>query len=859
MAKFLVYKFGGTSVGTAAAVRLAAEHVRRASPGVATVVSAMSGVTDLLLNAARAALRGRGDEVASSVAAFTKRHLDLIAELLPGGGVRASALAALVGKEAADLQAICQSIEVLKELSPRTLDAAVARGERALARIFEAVLLEGGTAAAYVDATEVIHTSRQAGILWPDWERCEAAAKEHMRPLIEAGRVAVMPGYIAAGPDGEVVTLGRGGSDFSAAILARLVHAAAVALYKEVDGLMTADPKWVPEARVIPELHYREAAELAYYGAKVLHPRTMAPLVAEQIPLFIRNTFKQEGAGTRIAGDVKPSVYPVKALTGFVGQAIITVEGNGMMGVPGIASRTFGALSAAGHSVSMISQASSEATICFTVPQEEADHARARLEEAFATELKNRLIDTIRVEKHRALLAVVGLGMRGVPGVSARTFSVFGRQQIDIQAIAQGSSELNITVAIDEADMGQALQGLHREFQLDRLWALPDSSGREANVILLGFGQIGGTLARQLTAQQGYFAREFGLTLRCVAVADRASVQLFDQGLDAARLQALGEARAKRKSSGSPARDTIDTLAELRAHVWPLPLHQPIVVDVTAAETADIILDALRRGYHVVLANKKPLTVAQERFDEMMEAARASGVSLRCEATVGAGLPVFDTLAKLREVGDGVQSITGCLSGTLGYLMSELERGVAFSAAVREAHRLGYTEPDPRDDLSGMDVARKALILARALGRKVELSDLRVEPLFPPELLDGDVPTFLERLGTLDASYADKQGAARRDHKVLRYAASVSAEGIRVGLEAVPVESQLGQLRGADNQIVIHSQQYSARPLVLSGPGAGAAVTAAGVLNDILAIATGQDRRPMVSIPLSRGQRQHGG
>jgi aspartokinase/homoserine dehydrogenase 1 len=819
-----VYKFGGVAVGSADAIRAAAAHVEKAAPNVAVVVSAMNGVTDLLLGAGHAALRG--DRVAYFTASkqFELRHTDIINSLI-ANRPRAEALKAMVQDSTHEMRAMCDSIAVLGELTTRAQDALVARGERALARIFAAYLEELGLDAAYVDATEIISTERRLGSLWPNLTRCERASKKHLAPLVDKKTVVVMPGFIGTGPDGELVTLGRGGTDFSAAILARSLGASALTLWKEVDGLMTADPKSVPAARVIAELHYREAAELAFYGAKVLHPRTMIPLVDRKIPLHVRSTFDASKPGTRIADDVKPGAYPVKALTAIHKQALVAIEGSGMIGVPGVAGRAFTALSQAGHSVSMISQASSESSICFVVPANEAKHAVAALEEAFAYERRLKLIDRINAETRIAMIAVVGLGMRGTPGIAARTFGALSREGINIVAIAQGSSELNITVAIGEEDATRALQALHREYQLDRIRPLADANARESKLTLLGFGQIGRELARQLTAQEKHLRSALGADVKVIAVADRSGVKVNEKGFSATALAKL----ARQKASGTRLFDRapvdIDGLRKmLREELWLLPSRRPILVDLTSDETADLIEEALGRGFHVVLANKKPLAVPQAQFDRMMSLARDNGLELRYEATAGAGLPVLDTLAKLREAGDRVETIIGCFSGTLGYLMTAIEDGRRFSEAVSEAKRLGYTEPDPRDDLSGRDVARKALILARALGRSVEFDEIALDDA----LLAPDADDVL----------------ARRIAKgeILRYTARIDRKGIRVGLESVPPSSPMARLRGTDNQVAIYSKRYAENPLVVTGPGAGAAVTAAGVLNDIVAITTREQR-----------------
>lgn len=820
-----VFKFGGTSVGSVAALRLATEHVHKAAPEVTVVVSAMNGITDLLLNGVKQA--AVGEDIHPAAEAYRARYMDIIdAFSLP------APLRAEVNAFADEYIAMGRSVAILRELSTRTLDAAAARGERMLARIFAALLEERGLKVDYADAAEVIFTERRGGALWPDFARSSKA----LRAVRKKGRVLVIPGFIARGPDGETVTLGRGGSDFSAAIVAHCLGASEVVLYKEVDGLLTADPKWVPAARVLPELHYREAAELAYYGAKVLHPRTMIPLVPKGIPLSIKNTFHRaaaghkDSAGTRISGKPAPSDFPVKALTAVNDQALVAIAGNGMIGVPGVAGRAFTALSSAGHSVSMISQASSESSICFVVPAIEAKDAVRALREAFALELSSGLIDAVEARREIALVAVVGLGMAGTPGIAARVFSALSREHINIVAIAQGSSELNITVVVEQKQAREAVQALHREFQLDKIRPLASNDGRDATLALLGYGQIGRALAAQLGAQTRYFSNDLGIIVRCVGVADRKGLVLDEAGFSPEAMDTLSARKVAGKSLGR---------AVALERLWSIPARRPILVDVTADETFPVLQQAVIHGFHVVVANKKPLAVPQKDFDALFAAAREHGLHVRYEATVGAGLPVLDTFRKLHDAGDRIGIVLGCFSGTLGYLMSQLEAGVPFSRAVAEAHRLGYTEPDPREDLSGLDVGRKALILARTLGRKLDMKDVEVEPLFPAALGSADPVLFVKKLAALDADYAKRLVGARKKKKVLRYVARIGTRGVRVGLEEVPESSPMGRLRGTDNQVAIYTKRYKTNPLVVTGPGAGADVTAAGVLNDIVSIASG--------------------
>jgi bifunctional aspartokinase / homoserine dehydrogenase 1 len=459
-----LYKFGSTAL-EAGALKRAATLVKTAAPDVLVVASASGEASDLLLEALRRAKRGEEDKALGIINAYVDKEMQLIHGVISLSSA-GDELAAMIHQDGAELSAICQSVGVLKELTPRMMDAVQARAARAAAKLFASVLTQEHVQAKYVDAGPLIRT--ESGTLWPDFADCQAAAGA-IAPFLEQKIVLVTPGGVASGPVGEVVMLGSGGADFSATILAKALQARSVTLFKDVDGLMTADPQLVSTARVIAELHYREAAELAYYGARILQPRVLIPLMDLQIPLFIKNLSGQ--GGTRIAANVKPGQYPVKALTAFHGQALVSVEGKGMMGVPGMAARTFGALAKAGHSVSMISQASSESSICFVVPGTESEHTKAALEEAFASELKHQLIDSIQVKPDIAVIAVVGLGMRGTPGIAARTFSALSRKKINVSAIAQGSSELNITLAIEQDDVSPALNALHREFQLHRIRA----------------------------------------------------------------------------------------------------------------------------------------------------------------------------------------------------------------------------------------------------------------------------------------------------------------------------------------------------------------------------------------------------
>lgn len=840
--KIKVYKFGGSSLADAKALSQVGHIIKEAKGPVVVVVSAMGGMTDRLMKAAHLAVDGQLSEIAEETAYFRAEHLKLIETVLAEDPQR-EALTRYVEQALEELQRICESIGTLSELTPRTLARVVSRGERIMARILAAYLNLNGTAACQLDATKVLKVSPSPIGMYPETAACDKACEVHLLPLLEKHTVVVVPGFIACGPEQELVILGRGGSDFSAAILAASLHAESVTLFKEVDGILTADPRHVREARIVGELHYREAAELAYYGAKVLHPCTIIPLSDRQVPLYIKNTFDPSRPGTLISGEVVPKGYAVKALTAIPGQAVIAVEGKGMMGVPGIAGRTFLCLARGEVSVTMISQASSESSICFVVPGEQAKLARELLNQEFKFEMAHRLVDDIRVKSQKTIIAMVGIGMSGNRGTAARAFSALAREGINIEVIAQGSSELNISVVVDGHHLANALKGLHREFRLEKAHALPDVLGRKVSIGMLGFGQIGQALAEQILNQLEFFKRSVKADLRVVSLTDTSGAVVEWDGLSSDQIKALIERKrsGKKLVDGNGGKLSVPEVGHtLRNELWSLPFAKGIFVDCTASESAPLVREALEASMNVVLANKKPLAIPYEEYQALFDLARKKGLHLRYEATVGAGLPILDTLAKLEAAGDEVITIFGCLSGTLGFLMTQMEDGLAFSQSVKNAYELGYTEPDPREDLSGMDVARKALILARTLGMRLEIEDIQLEPLFPEHLSHDDPKTFIASLSSLDGEFQDRIEKAKKSRQVLRYVARLSRHEVTVRIEPISQDSPLGRLRGTDNQINVRTKRYDDNPLIVTGPGAGAAVTAAGVLNDIVAIATSQ-------------------
>jgi aspartokinase/homoserine dehydrogenase 1 len=647
------------------------------------------------------------------------------------------------------------------------------------------------------------------------WEQSRA----QLRELVATDFVGtlVVTGFIATDTHGLQTTLGRNGSDYSASIFGSLLDACEIVIWTDVDGVLSADPRLVPEAKVIGTLSYNEAMELAYFGAKVIHPATMAPAVQKRIPIWIRNTFAAERPGTLIHDRSEPDPL-VKGITTIDRIALLNLEGAGMIGVPGTAHRLFGALREEGISVILISQGSSEHSICFAVPQVEAERAERVVGRAFDPELREGQIQSVEVDEGCSILAVVGDGMAGAHGVAAKVFQALGSAGVNVRAIAQGASERNISVVIDGKSSARALRAVHASFYL---------SAHTISIGLIGPGLVGGSLLEQVASQAARLERDFKLDLRIRAIAGSKSMRLAQNAIELSRW------RDEYKAGG----DAVD-LDRFADHVHAEHYPHAVIIDCSAsAEVAKHYAHWLSEGIHVVTPNKKANSAAYGEYERVKEARRAAGSHYLYEATVGAGLPVIQTLRDLRETGDEIRRIEGMFSGTLAYLFNTWDGRQAFSDVVREARSLGYTEPDPRDDLSGMDVARKLIILAREMGLRTELAEVRVESLVPAALSGCGVDEFVERLAEFDgAMLARLQDAASRGN-VLRYVGSVDAQGrAEVGLVELPKTHPFANIALTDNIVRFRTARYDKNPLIVQGPGAGPAVTAAGVFADLLRV-----------------------
>jgi aspartokinase/homoserine dehydrogenase 1 len=809
-----VHKIGGTSVADARCIRLVAGIIggQRRGNNLAVVVSAMKGVTDDLLGLVDKAAKRQ--PVEATLTALRARHEKANVELLGAAG--AKAIMAEFDKDLADIDSILKALALVRAASHRSRDLVSGYGEIWSARQIAAFFKQE-----FGKTRDVLFLNARDVLVIEHTEMGPITAWDVSRPKVIAALpsrfdgVAVITGFVASDKDGLPTTLGRNGSDYSASIFGALLDADEVHIWTDVDGVMSGDPRQVPEAKIIDEMSYSEAMELAYFGAKVIHPQTMAPAVGRGIPLWIRNTFNATHPGTKISASSGSRAAAVKGISGVDKVALVNLEGAGMIGVPGTADRLFGALRDAAVSVMLISQGSSEHSICFAVREDTADQVRTVVERAFAVELAEGQVQRVGVTKGCAIIAVVGDDMAGMPGSAGRFFGTLGSAGINVRAIAQGASERNISAVIDAKDMTRAIRAVHSSFYL---------SAKTVSIGVLGPGHVGGALLDQLSRAAPVLRTKFNLDLRVRAIGGSNKMALDEQRID------LGKWRDAVQKGG--ALDTDKLVAHIQADYLP----HTVLIDCTAnPSVADLYADWLQRGIHVITPNKRAHSGPIAYYQDLKRLS-GSRAHFLYEATVGAGLPVIHTLKDLVETGDEIRSISGIFSGTLAYLFNLFDGTRPFSDIVREAKAQGYTEPDPRDDLSGTDVARKAVILAREAGLTLELADIEVESLAPAALANASVDEFLKRLPDFDAPMAERVAAAKRAGQVLRYVATIDVRAgkAKVGLESFAPNHPFANISLTDNIVQFVTGRYCDNPLIVRGPGAGPDVTAAGIFADLL-------------------------
>ncbi len=816
MDKWIVHKFGGSSVADAGCFRRVADIIEAsANPREAVVLSACRGVTDALLALVNLAERPGADYLAA-IEALQGRHHALAAELV--GASACAAYGAQLDQDFRDIAGMLQTVRLIRAAPQAMRDVISGYGEIWSTRLFAPFLRERARidgAVQWVDAREVVIV--EWGPLGPavQW----AASEQKLTALIPAGFKGrlIVTGFIATTTAGMQTTLGRNGSDFSGSIFGALLHAAQIIIWTDVDGVLSADPRLVPNAQVIDQLSYSEAMELAYFGAKVIHPQTMEPAVVRDIPIYIRNTFAPQKPGTLICA--RPvSALKVKGITTIDPVALVNLEGAGMIGVPGTANRLFGALRDAGISVILISQGSSEHSICFAIPEAQAVRAEAALRRAFDAELRDGQIQQVDVGLGLSILAVVGDGMAGAHGVAAKVFNSLGLASISVRAIAQGASERNISVVVEGKGAAKALRAVHAGFYL---------SPNTLSIGLIGPGTVGRVLLAQLATQLERL-RALNVDLRVRGIAGSKRMLLAETSID------LDHWAEQLAASGEP----LD-LEKFANHCQADYIPHTAIVDCTAsAEVAAQYHAWLTRGIHIVTPNKKANSGPLPYYHALQEARRAAGSHYLYEATVGAGLPVIQTLRDLRETGDDITRIEGIFSGTLAYLFNVFDGREPFSSIVRAAKLKGYTEPDPRDDLSGMDVARKLIILAREMGLTLEMSDVSVTGLVPRSLANVSAEEFMERLSEFDVEMSGMLKEATRKQQVLRYVGRIEADGkATVGLTHLDARHAFANIALTDNVVRFATRRYCDNPLIVQGPGAGPEVTAGGVFADLLRLA----------------------
>ncbi len=820
-------KFGGTSVGTPARVKTVCDAIiaaRQKKTCLYVVISAFSGVTDQLIEMCVTASNGE-EKYRDLYQRLVKKHREFAGALLEKN--RDDVLQRM-NVRLKNLKNVLQGVFLLKELTPKTLDYAMSFGEWFSCLIISELLKESGENGVFVDARKLVRTDGNFGAARVDFPETNRRISTFFGKSM--AQIHIITGFCGETGKGETTTLGRSGSDYTAAIFGAALDVEEIQIWTDVDGVMTADPRKVPDAFSQAELTYEEAMEMSHFGAKVIHPPTMQPAMGKNIPIRILNTFNRDFPGTLIhrsgearAGRLPPKAtgemrLPIKGVTSIPDVALLRLEGSGMIGMTGASMRTFGALAREGINIILITQASSEHSICFAVAPQAANTAKAALEAEFELEIQTGRINPPVLEQNMSIIAIVGENMRHTPGIAWRLFGALGRNGVNVSAIAQGSSELNISVVIPAHDEIKALNAAHEAFFL--------SEARTLHIFLVGVGLVGGTLLKQIHAHADFLRRKQTLNIRVAAIAN-SRVCLFNAaGID------LQNWPAELAHSG----EKMD-LAEFAEKMFAMNLRNSVFVDCTASDApVKSYIDALKHNISIVTPNKRGASGDLATYCALQKAA-GRGAKFLYETNVGAGLPILSTLRDLISSGDEILRIEAALSGTLSYIFNTFDDKKPFSEVVKSAMEAGYTEPDPRDDLNGMDVARKLLILARETGLPLEMRDISLENLVPKNCRKAKtIEHFFEELAEADPQFEAKRERAAHKNQRLRYIATLENGKAAVKLTAVGRDHPFYDLSGSDNIISFTTGRYRERPLVIKGPGAGAEVTAAGVFADIVRI-----------------------
>ena len=807
-----VLKFGGSSVANAENINKVVEIIKNKKYNVKTivVVSALGGITDMLLKTAT--LAEANDETYKIILKeIEDKHLDAVKALIPVQ--QQSTVLSMVKKICNETEDICNGIFLLRELSARTKDRIVSYGELLSSQIIAAKLNAVGLVAEWKDARKIIVTDSNYGIAAVDFIATDKKASAFFGA--SASSLFIIPGFIALDKNNVTTTLGRGGSDYTAAILAAAVNASVLEIWTDVSGMMTADPRLVNNIKHIPQISYQEAMELSHFGAKVIYPPTIQPVMKKGIPVWIKNTFAPEELGTVIKNEATATGTSIQGISSINNIVLLSLEGSGMVGIPGFSKILFEALANAVINVILITQGSSEHSICVGVDEHASAKAKEVIDTAFAYEIETNKVDPIIVEKELSIVAIVGDNMKNHSGISGKMFSALGRNGVSIRAIAQGSSERNISAVIGTADVKKAINVLHEEFF--------ETTYKQVNLFIAGLGNVGQKFLDQLIQQKQFLLDKLRIQIRVVGIANSKKMYFNEEGVDIANWQSeiqKGEAM---------------NLAAFVLTIQNKNLRNSVFADVTSNdELATIYGELLQKSISVVACNKVAASSPYVYYKKLKDLANEFNSQFLFETNVGAGLPIIGTLKDLLHSGDKINRIQAVLSGTLNFVFNNYDGSTSFASVVKQAQDEGYTEPDPRLDLSGKDVMRKIMILARESGEQMEMEDISNNSFMPESCMTGSVEDFYAAMEKEEAHFRKILDAAKATGKKLKFVASYDKGKAAVGLQQVDGQSDFYHLYGKDNVVLFYTDRYPEQPLVVKGAGAGAAVTASGVFADII-------------------------
>jgi len=807
-----VLKFGGTSVANAEniskVVAIVKETVKKDTTVV--VVSALGGVTDLLLGAA--ALAADGDELyKEKLTTIEQRHIEAVKQLIPVA--QQSQLLSLVKKSCNEIEDICNGIFLLRELTARSKDRIGSYGEWLSSQIIAAKFKADGTDAVWKDARELITTNSDFTSAEVDFVATDKKINDFFSG--EKSSLFILPGFIAADRNGVTTTLGRGGSDYTAAILASALQADLLEIWTDVSGMMTADPRLTTNARIIPNISYQEAMELSHFGAKVIYPPTIQPVMSKGIPVWIKNTFAPADKGTVIESLTKGKGDIVRGISSINNIALISLEGSGMIGIPGFSKRLFEALSSEKINVILITQSSSEHSICVGIDSSSVEKAKQVVDAAFANEIALQKVEPLIIEAELSIVALVGESMKNHTGISGRMFSAMGRNGVNIRAIAQGSSEKNISAVIATKDVRKAINVLHEEFF--------ETTYKQVNLFITGTGNVGAKLLGQLKQQLDFLQQQMRLQVRVVGLSNSRKMLIDEEGINLDNWK-------EKLDAGETA-----SLQKFIDEIISRNLRNSVFVDITANDKVAMVYDQfLQKSISVVACNKVAASSAYSNYKKLKDLSREFNSQFLFETNVGAGLPVIASLSDLVHSGDRVNKMQAVLSGTLNFVFNNYDGSRLFADVVKQAQDEGYTEPDPRLDLGGTDVMRKILILAREAGETMEMEDIANNSFMPASCMQGSVADFYAAMAKEEAHFKKLLDKAKADGCILKFVASFDNGKASVGLQHIDPKHDLYHLYGKDNIVLFYTNRYKEQPMVVKGAGAGAEVTASGVFADII-------------------------